>query len=468
MGNAALEAVVEIAGAEAAPDLERILARRTLQDDGLARYFTAHKRPTVVPLLIAALEHARAHPSRSFLDDPLLELLDALRFQTGLDLGHEPRAWRRWLDSPEADRTRVLLTLGEPAALLGLEGEELRRHLATTARRLARLETHLAHTVFRPDGETLLSWEDSWFLVEDPRTGEVLGPPRESPIAYWAVHPTPDGTRILGVEFEGERRLRDARSGEPVGPPLPEEAAGEVRMLDRARALFLGEDAVAAWDLVAGREQYRLALPGALGVTTGGGVGAAWSARRVTFFRTEDGRVLRTADLPRGAGTPRLVTRDGRHLVLGSVALPVGGGAPVRLGDDLDAVAGAGATVFRRPSPRKVQAFSAATGKAVGPVFEHASEVTALAVSGDGWWLATGCEDGSVRVFNLARGVRHGLPIRLRSRGGVDGLAFRADGARLAVNSGSGLSVYDLRPDATLPEDSAERLRVLRKWVGLE
>lgn len=465
IGNAALGAVVEIAGAEAAPDLERILARRTPQDDGLARYFAAHRRPSVVPLLIAALEHARAHPAKSFLDDPVLELIDALQFQTGLDLGHDPRAWGRWLAAPEADRPWVLLDLGEPAGLLGLEGEELRRRLATTARRVGTLETRLEHVAFRPDGETLLSWEGRWLVVEDPRTGEVLGPP---PLAWWSVHPSPDGTRFFGVEFEGERRLRDARSGEPLGPDLPEAAAGQVQMLDRARALFQDEDGVAAWDLVEGGELYRVAVPGAVGATAVGGVGAVWSGRRVTFFRTEDGRVLRTAELPRATGEPRLLTRDGRYLVLRAGALQVAGGAPVRLAEGLRDAAGSGSTVFRCPSPRKVQAISAATGKAVGPVFEHPAPISALSVSEDGWWLATGCEDGSVRVFNLARGVRHGLPIRLRSRGGVRGVTLRADGARLVVNGSAGLSVYDLRPDVVLPEDSAERLRVLRRWVGLE
>lgn len=468
VAESALEAVVAIAGPAAAADLERTLHRRTALDGSIARYFSRHPRAGVVPLLIEALEYAESHLPEDPRESPRGDLLEALRFQTGLDLGNDSRAWRRWLETPEPGRTALLLELGDPAGLLQLDEAELLRRLPTTPRLAWRLRTiHLAEVSFLPDGTLVLGNLDGGLSFSDPRTGEHLGPPSELRDSYRMLS-SPDGARLVTVPFVGPSRLLDRRTGKPLGPALPDAAGEPVRLLDRERLLTVDEDGVMAWDAAAGRMLYR--VPARLaGPVVRGEVGAAVGEAQVTFFGTRDGRVLRSCSLPGPRRETPLLTRDGRHLVLDDASLPVAGGASVALPRGPGPVApGAGSTVFLRPSERRVQAFSAATGQPVGPAFDHEVEVTALAVSPDEQWLATGCSDGSVRLWNLASGTQHGLPMRLRSGDEVIDLGFRGDGAWLGVVDHGGVAVYDLRPEVRLPEDPEARRAMLRAWVGVE
>ncbi len=72
----------------------------------------------------------------------------------------------------------------------------------------------------------------------------------------------------------------------------------------------------------------------------------------------------------------------------------------------------------------------AAVGRALGP---HPSAVTALAVSPDGSLAATGCTDGSIRLWNLETQTPFGPP--LGHRAAIRSLAISPDGRFLLSGS---------------------------------
>jgi hypothetical protein len=65
----------------------------------------------------------------------------------------------------------------------------------------------------------------------------------------------------------------------------------------------------------------------------------------------------------------------------------------------------------------------------------HAGRVTAVAIAPDGTWLATGDDDGSVRIWDPATGQQRAT---LRQAGPVRAVAIAPDGAWLAAASGDG------------------------------
>ena len=111
------------------------------------------------------------------------------------------------------------------------------------------------------------------------------------------------------------------------------------------------------------------------------------------------------------------------------------------------------------------------TSPLVLPALDPADRgISALAVSPDGRWLAVGWYGGGLRAFDLAAGdatgaaipTRH-FPSRLTHRGPVFGLAFTADGKRLAsAGTDETLLLWTLPDEAQTDDDFVERLGVMR------
>jgi WD40 repeat protein len=84
----------------------------------------------------------------------------------------------------------------------------------------------------------------------------------------------------------------------------------------------------------------------------------------------------------------------------------------------------------------KVRLFDAGTGKPDSRTFDHPDIIYGLAFSPDGRTLATGCEDGNCRLWDLALGTMIGTP--MKHPGSVRRLVFTPDGRTLVTGCADG------------------------------
>jgi hypothetical protein len=82
------------------------------------------------------------------------------------------------------------------------------------------------------------------------------------------------------------------------------------------------------------------------------------------------------------------------------------------------------------------------TGKTIKTLGKHGKPITSLALTADGKMLASGGEDGAIKLWGVAAGVE----VReLRQGGAVLSLSFAPDGKRLLVAAGSEAALWDVR-----------------------
>ena len=94
VASAAFSAADAIDRPGIAERLARLLERGTAVDDDLAMYFSWVKHPAVVPSLLRLLDRApRGSATATWA-------VEALRKQTGRDLGDDPARWREALRIP--------------------------------------------------------------------------------------------------------------------------------------------------------------------------------------------------------------------------------------------------------------------------------------------------------------------------------------------------------------------------------
>jgi WD40 repeat protein len=104
-----------------------------------------------------------------------------------------------------------------------------------------------------------------------------------------------------------------------------------------------------------------------------------------------------------------------------------------------------------------IKLWDLATGKVLHTLGGHANQVTALAYSPDGKWLASASADGTVKLWDAAAG-RHLATLRGHKKY-VSGVAFRPDGKVLASGGGDGR--VHLWPLDGGPKDGLQPLRTL-------
>ncbi|MCF3136641.1 NB-ARC domain-containing protein [Streptomyces olivochromogenes] len=86
--------------------------------------------------------------------------------------------------------------------------------------------------------------------------------------------------------------------------------------------------------------------------------------------------------------------------------------------------------------------WDSATGQTTGTLVGHAGSVNAVAISSDGTWLATGSDDATVRIWDPATGATGTL---VGHAGSVNAVAISSDGTWLATGSDDGtVRIWDL------------------------
>src|SRR5262249_1683710 len=218
------------------------------------------------------------------------------------------------------------------------------------------------------------------------------------------------GSALATATNPGEVRLRDARTGEPLGPPLrhPTLINTAAFLPDDATLMIASGAVVRFWDPIRGVEvRPRLEHP--------------------------CGRV-QAASGPEGA----------------SVSPP----APGPCGRLIDQAAiSPDGTMVSTGGQDKVVLWDAARGTVLGDPLLHPRCVLAVAFDRGGETLAVGCNDGTAHLWDLA--TRRRLAGPLGHLGFVRGVAFRPDGKALLTASFDGHArLWDLarleRPAAPL------------------
>jgi WD40 repeat protein/serine/threonine protein kinase len=373
----------------------------------------------------------------------------------------------QWIASAGDDRTvRVWRARDrqDVAVLHGHTGRITEVAFAPDGRRLASLSSRAA--LFSAGDDTVRAWD-----VDPQATLPVL---RGHTRAIYPVAFSPDGRWLASGSWDHTLRLWDAATGEPCATLPHRSTVGEVAFGPDGTWLVTGchgDDRLRIWDVVTARVRKEIRLPGRkmLSPTVspdGSRVAATWSgptslkhhlivydlASDKSLFSTEgsalayspDGRWLAALApdektiLLLDARTHETAARFSGHEMMVSKAT-----------FSLDSRCLASCSLDRTVRLWRVEGEGwGVEGEIVSPsqvLRGHTDEVYAVAFHPDGTRLATASRDGTVWLWDLARGE---VVVRLPGhRDFVWSLAFSPDGTTLASGSGdTTVRLWDTAP----------------------
>jgi WD40 repeat protein len=326
-----------------------------------------------------------------------------------------------------------------------------------------RLPVHTLYNAEFSRGGTLLALVGSdlmvrlWNVAARRQAGAPIVDPMLQNVAI-----SPDGSTLATVGDHGDARVWDLASRKPIGGPL----TGHVGVVRTAafspdgRVLVTGADdaTVRVWD-VATRRPLQVLINDTDSKAQANGVGRVAAIRDLAF--APGGRVVATAsesgdvqlwDLGRRHGLSRaLAGHSGwiRGVAFTSGGVPVSGGIdrtlrfgrtpPVPTGAEVLAVAATqdGRIVAVAGNGGLLALYDARTHAALGRLRGHTSAVTTAAFDAAGRTLASGGDDGTVRLWDVHRRTATGAPITVED-GVVHAVALSPDGAVLAIAAGAG------------------------------
>ncbi|WP_454457648.1 WD40 repeat domain-containing protein [Thauera phenylacetica] len=311
------------------------------------------------------------------------------------------------------------------------------RHLATASRdgtvKLWNIEGHfntVTSIAFGPDGRTLATGSSDrtariWDLAEGPpRLRHTL---RGHADQVHRVAFDPSGGRLVTAGLDNQLRLWDVASGEEIAVPS---VPPEHRHKDQLRGVAFSPDGrlLASAGADGHARLYRLAGAGRGPVSVLHG-GATIQASGVAFHPRGDRWASSGFD-----GKLKLWDLSGAEL--GTLGLPEDErNLGIRIADlafspDGEYVA---AVVQRRVRVWPVGAFTTAGAPLRLPVIEGARYCATLAYSPDSRWLAVGCSDAGVRLFEMPAGTL--VKTITVHKNEVRDIAFSPDGTLLATAS---------------------------------
>ncbi|MEM7307631.1 MAG: protein kinase [Planctomycetota bacterium] len=306
------------------------------------------------------------------------------------------------------------------------EGDE-----APGARVLGTLAKSVHAVCFSPDGETLISGGDdevaslrAWSVAE----GRPLDTATSLPGVVSSVACAPDGRGLATASHDGAVRFGPAGRERVLLAPNPEERASFVSFSRDGRWLAAGFDAgrLRAWDAADWSAPPRSArVPNAARISsvawerTGAVVAAGQVDGALAWWRPASGELRHADERHDGpvrtvAGSPaddRIATgSDDRTVRLWRC----GARRPEAVLEGHES--GVTAVAFRPPAgdvlasadrSGTVRLWSVADGSELATVRLHGLAIYALDFDPSGRYLATGGEDGTARLFDLARTARH-------------------------------------------------------------
>jgi WD40 repeat protein len=315
--------------------------------------------------------------------------------------------------------------------------------------------------VFSPDGKTLITFGPDatvrrWNVATHQQQGPAF-PTLASRVESLAV--SPDGKVLATGADNGTVRLWDISTGRPIGQPLIADKGAAVNTV----AFSPDGSMVAAGDQNAAVRVWRVDTRRQVGPALSGGLDTVNS---VAF--SPDGRELASAD---DDGSVRLWNLAALAGAQAAPAVPDGEGISVNsfgavaLGPDQRVVTSddANQVTIWQPSAGVENGFPSSTVPNPSSPNQDGGGVN-LALSPDGKTLATGANDGSVRLWDLPAGLTANNPARTIPPPGavstapvVQYLAFSPNGKQIAVYYAAGtVEVFDTATGQLVTESAAD------------
>jgi WD40 repeat protein len=351
----------------------------------------------------------------------------------------------------------------------------LRTLFSAAARRLPVLwlehQGSVTSATWSPDGTRVItaSW-DHTARIWDARTGQPLTPPLRHQDLVSSAAWSPDGTRVVTASLDNTARIWDARTGWPLTPPLTHQAyvSSAAWSPDGTRVVTASDDrTVRIWDARTGQPL----LPPLVHQDYVSSV--AWSPDGTRLVTAGFDMTARIWDAASGQLLAPPLLHEG---IVRSAAWSPDGTRVVTAGDDKvarvwDAASGQlltsplshgglvwtaawspdGTRIATASWDNTARVWDATTGQPLTPPLTHQGHVSSVAWSPDGKHLVTaGSDDNTARVWDAASGQPLSPP--LTHQGSVRSAAWSPDGTRVVTASWDRAArVWDVTIDQAPP-----------------